>query len=80
VSSETFTRLLNRERFIILQPQCVMRAFQICIYLPPLYDDPWLILKGKLSYLVFQRLTRMIVIRRRKVNLLFFFHVNSHTN
>ncbi|CAF0945750.1 unnamed protein product [Adineta steineri] len=22
-----------------------MRAFQICIYLPPLYDDPWLIFK-----------------------------------
>ncbi|CAF4256653.1 unnamed protein product, partial [Rotaria magnacalcarata] len=45
--SETFTRLLNRERFILLQPQCVMRAFQICIYLPALYDDPWLIFKGK---------------------------------
>ncbi|UJR35613.1 hypothetical protein I4U23_028363 [Adineta vaga] len=48
VSSETLTRLINRERFIVLQPQCVMRAFQICIYLPPLYDDPWLIFKGKL--------------------------------
>ncbi|CAF4133670.1 unnamed protein product [Rotaria socialis] len=47
VSTETFTRLLNRERFILLQPQCVMRAFQICIYLPALYDDPWLIFKGK---------------------------------
>ncbi|CAF0758968.1 unnamed protein product [Rotaria sordida] len=46
VSSETFTRFINREPFILLQPQCVMRAFQICIYLPTLYDDPWLIFKA----------------------------------
>jgi len=45
VSSETLTRLLNRERIICLPSQCVMRAFQICIYLPWLYDEPWLIFK-----------------------------------
>ncbi|CAM4788122.1 unnamed protein product [Rotaria magnacalcarata] len=48
VSNETFLCLLNRKYFVCLQPQSFMHTFQICIDFTLVYDNPWLIFKGKL--------------------------------
>jgi hypothetical protein len=46
ISSETFLHLINRKHLVFFQSQCALNTVQICIYLPLLYNNPWLIFKG----------------------------------